>query len=135
MPSTTRARLPKTLVLAIAAMFLGGANECQTSVNADGFENSEITIHGVGDVSGAVIDSVSERPVSGATVSLTGKQSPTGVDGTFFISGVPTGTSLLSIIAEGYDLTWRNVTVEKGANSVGAIAIVPSSDGSGGSGG
>ncbi|MGI8509438.1 MAG: SusC/RagA family TonB-linked outer membrane protein [Gemmatimonadaceae bacterium] len=75
-----------------------------------------------GTITGQVVEKATQRPISDAQVSVVGTQrgARTGDDGTFRITGVPTGARQVRIIRIGYGSVLQPVTV-----TTGSVAMVP----------
>jgi MYXO-CTERM domain-containing protein len=87
-----------------------------------------------GSIAGTVVDDLG--PVEGATVAVdSGQSAVTPGDGTFELTGVPTGTRGLTVSAPGHEETVVQVEVSDGDQSDTEIHLDRSGDGGGGGGG
>ena len=74
-------------------------------------------------VSGAVLDASSNVAVAGATVQVGAATTSTAADGSFTLSSIGSGKSILSVTAAGYPTSTFDVVLMDGANNVGAIHL------------
>ncbi|MDO8794432.1 MAG: TonB-dependent receptor [Vicinamibacterales bacterium] len=81
-----------------------------------------------GTITGRVVDSTTQQPLSGVTVLIEGTQrgTVTGSDGGFRLSGVPAGTQSVRARRIGYTSQLRSVAVGAGATATVQFALVPS---------
>lgn len=80
-------------------------------------------------VSGQVV-SLGEIPIVGATVTLGSQSTNTDSNGSFSFADVPLGTHLFTVSHPGYmSVPAVSVTVEEGANNLGAVRMTTSGDG------
>jgi hypothetical protein len=97
------------MTLALAGCGGGGGGGGQTSTT--------------GTVIGTVLDTSTNNPVDGASVSIGTYTVHTGADGAFTLSDVTPGSETLSIAATGYDNYSRSLTVVAGTNNLGNVRI------------
>lgn len=78
-----------------------------------------------GTITGQVVEKATQRPVSDAQVIVVGTQrgARTGEDGTYRITGVPTGAHQVRVIHIGYGSVLQPVTVTTGSVAVATIGI------------
>lgn len=69
---------------------------------------------GIGSITGTVTDSSTGQPVGGASVSAPGLSATTGSDGSYTLSGLPSGSYQVTISAYGYQTQTVAVTVTAG---------------------
>ncbi|MFN2602488.1 MAG: SusC/RagA family TonB-linked outer membrane protein [Gemmatimonadaceae bacterium] len=81
-----------------------------------------------GAITGQVVDSSTHQPLAGVTVLVEGTQrgTVTASDGTFRLSGVPSGTVSVRARRIGYNSQAKPVAVGMGASSSVSFALVPS---------
>lgn len=81
-----------------------------------------------GTITGRVVDSTTQRPLSGVTVSIEGtaRGTATGDDGTFRLSGVPAGNQPVRARRIGYSSQVRTVAVGSGATATVDFALAAS---------
>ena len=110
MPRSFRRLAPLTVLLALAA-----------SAPAPSFAQS------AGRLVGTVAEAETGVPLGGVNVVVlgAGRNTVTRPDGGFEIAGVPPGTYTLQVTSVGYDDLRRPVTVEAGAVTRVALALVP----------
>ncbi|HZK79220.1 MAG TPA: SusC/RagA family TonB-linked outer membrane protein, partial [Gemmatimonadaceae bacterium] len=80
-----------------------------------------------GTVSGRVIDSTTQKPLSGVSVTVVGttRGTITGSDGSFRLGDVPAGNRAIRARQIGYTPQVRNVSVGTGATTTVQFALVP----------
>jgi iron complex outermembrane receptor protein len=78
-----------------------------------------------GTISGRVVDSTSQQPISNVTVSIAGTQrgTLTGNNGSFVLAGVPAGQQTVRVARIGYASKQQAVTVTPGATATADFAI------------
>jgi TonB-dependent starch-binding outer membrane protein SusC len=101
-----------TLLPALAALLLGAA---QVSAQES-----------TGSITGRVIDSSTQRPISGASVTIEGTQRGviTRADGTFLLTAVPVGSHQVRASQIGFVAQTREVTIAAGAMANVAFQLV-----------
>lgn len=78
-----------------------------------------------GEISGAVTDASSGKPVSGAAVAAGARSASTDSSGRYSISNVPPGTYSLTASADGYQNASQIVTVVAGKTSTADFSLSP----------
>jgi len=73
-----------------------------------------LSAQGTGTVNGRVLDSSTQEPLSGATVSVGSRNGVSGEDGRFSIGGVPAGSQTVRVVRIGYGEATRVVNVAAG---------------------
>ena len=78
-------------------------------------------------ITGRVVDSTTQQPLGGVTVLVDGTQrgTVTSSDGTFRLSGAPTGTLNLRARRIGYNVQVRPIAVGAGATATIQFSLVP----------
>ena len=81
-----------------------------------------------GTITGRVVDSTTQQPLSGVTVLVEGTQrgTVTGSDGSFRLGSAPAGSQSVRARRIGYNSQVKSVTVGTGATSTVQFALVPS---------
>ena len=90
---------------------------------------SALRAQATGTVNGRVVDATSGQPVSAAQITVNGTTlgRSTGDDGRFTLTGVPTGSRVLTVRRIGYQQQTRSVTVSAGASATVDFSLVTSS--------
>ena len=90
---------------------------------------SALRAQATGTVNGRVVDATSGQPVSAAQITVNGTTlgRSTGDDGRFTLSGVPTGSRVLTVRRIGYQQQTRSVTVSAGTSATVDFSLVTSS--------
>lgn len=104
--------------------FLAGATDCQSGINSESLENSQISHKTIGDVSGKVVDA-DQNPVFGASVWISSRSTITNESGSFFVGGITAGSHLLTLSANGFEPFDTTVDVKPGSNSLGMLQLEP----------
>ena len=80
-----------------------------------------------GNIYGVVVNSNTSEPIQGARVTLTptGKSTVTGNDGSYEFVDLEAGQYKVTIQANGYTSTLKNVTVVAGERAIGDVSISP----------
>jgi subtilisin len=77
-----------------------------------------------GSITGQVTDSADGAAIAGATVSTdTGQSATTGAEGTYSISGVPTGQRSVTVSAVGFQSQTRSVVVSENQTTIVDFAL------------
>ena len=121
-----RLQLAAVLLVVAAVMGILGA-VAAWSAQDDVVGLGELLEEPRADVMGVVKDDDGD-PVAGATVTAVGEgmSSTTGVDGYYFLEGVPTGRVELRAEAQGYVTVVRKVSLERGTYIVDVVTRVGS---------
>lgn len=77
-----------------------------------------------GTVSGTVTDSVTEKPVGDATVSIEATETDTGADGRYRLAGIEPGSRTLKVVKTGYQTYTTQITVAAGTTAC-SVALSP----------
>lgn len=80
-----------------------------------------------GNIYGVVVNSNTSEPIQGARVTLTptGKSTVTGNDGSYEFVDLEAGSYKVTVQANGYTSTLKNVTVVAGEKAIGDVSISP----------
>lgn len=80
-----------------------------------------------GNIYGVVINSNTSEPIQGARVTLTptGKSTVTGNDGSYEFVDLEAGSYKVTVQADGYTSTLKNVTVVAGERGIGDVSLSP----------
>lgn len=80
-----------------------------------------------GNIYGVVLNSNTAEPIQGARVTLTptGKSTVTGNDGSYEFVDLEAGSYKVTIQADGYTSTLKNVTVVAGERAIGDVSLSP----------
>lgn len=78
---------------------------------------------GSGSILGRVTDGMTQRPVSGATVTFAGKTAVARPDGSYLLSGLPAGTDTLHVRMIGFAPHSEVVTVNGGQTVIADIGL------------
>lgn len=80
-----------------------------------------------GNIYGIVLNSNTAEPIQGARVTLTptGKSTVTGNDGSYEFVDLEAGSYKVTVQADGYTSTVKNVTVVAGERSIGDVSLSP----------
>ena len=80
-----------------------------------------------GNIYGVVVNSNTSEPIQGARVTLTptGKSTVTGNDGSYEFVDLEAGQYKVTVQANGYTSTLKNVTVVAGEKAIGDVSISP----------
>jgi hypothetical protein len=65
-------------------------------------------------VSGVVVDAQSSLPISGATLTISGRMGTSNINGGYFIAEVPKGTHVLKVTAPGYTEYRQELVIDHG---------------------
>lgn len=78
-----------------------------------------------GNIYGVVVNSNTSEPIQGARVTLTptGKSTVTGNDGSYEFVDLEAGSYKVTIQADGYSSTVKNVTVVAGERAIGDVSL------------
>lgn len=78
-----------------------------------------------GNIYGVVVNSNTSEPIQGARVTLTptGKSTVTGSDGSYEFVDLEAGAYKVTVQAEGYSSTLKNVTVVAGERAIGDVSL------------
>lgn len=78
-----------------------------------------------GNIYGVVVNSNTSEPIQGARVTLTptGKSTVTGNDGSYEFVDLEAGAYKVTVQAEGYSSTVKNVTVVAGERAIGDVSL------------
>lgn len=82
-----------------------------------------------GTIRGRVTDGTTHQPLAAATVTVRGRGALTQSNGTFFITGIPAGTSTVQARMLGYAPAAQSVTLAGGDTVVVDFALVPRATG------
>ncbi len=74
---------------------------------------------------GHIVDSTTQLPIAGATVSVDAASAATDPAGYFTLPGIATGSVTLQVTAAGYQATSFAVTIAVGANDLGTLQLRP----------
>lgn len=80
-----------------------------------------------GNIYGVVVNSNTSEPIQGARITLTptGKSTVTGNDGSYEFVDLEAGSYKVTVQANGYTSTLKNVTVVAGERAIGDVSISP----------
>lgn len=80
-----------------------------------------------GNIYGIVLNSNTAEPIQGARVTLTptGKSTVTGNDGSYEFVDLEAGSYKVTVQADGYSSTVKNVTVNAGERGIGDVSLSP----------
>lgn len=80
-----------------------------------------------GSIYGVVVDSSNSSPLQGARITLTptGKSTVTGNDGSYEFVDIEPGNYKVTVQADGFNPTMKNVTVVAGEKAIGDVSISP----------
>lgn len=80
-----------------------------------------------GNIYGVVVNSNTSEPIQGARITLTptGKSTVTGNDGSYEFVDLEAGSYKVTVQANGYTSTLKNVTVVAGEKAIGDVSISP----------
>lgn len=80
-----------------------------------------------GNIYGVVVNSNTSEPIQGARITLTptGKSTVTGNDGSYEFVDLEAGSYKITVQANGYTSTLKNVTVVTGERAIGDVSISP----------
>jgi len=111
-------RRTRALVLLLAGL-LGISLTACVNPNAIGVQN-------YGSVVGVVVDARTQKPISGAYVTIAGNSIVADPNGGFVFPKVPEGTQTLSVTAGGYNTFSTEVQVVQGTNTtVPTVSLQP----------
>jgi TonB-dependent starch-binding outer membrane protein SusC len=81
-----------------------------------------------GTITGRILDNATHTPLAGVSVFIqgTGRGTVTASDGTFRLSGVPTGTQAVRTRQIGYTPQVRNIAIGTGVTALGDLLLVAS---------
>ncbi|MEI6914193.1 MAG: carboxypeptidase regulatory-like domain-containing protein [Armatimonadota bacterium] len=90
------------------------------------YDNLSIQLHDAyGTVSGTVRNASTNAVIAGAEVTVAGKSVTTGLDGTYILSGLVTGSWPMSVVADGYSAFSKTTTVTAGATTPEPVNLTP----------
>jgi hypothetical protein len=89
------------------------------------FDSGSIPCRGYGTLAGTVMDSVTGKPVAGATVSYAGATTLTNSSGAYSLLKAPLGTYDLTTSASGYSVQTQSVTVKPAATTTQGFNVAP----------
>jgi hypothetical protein len=89
------------------------------------FDSGSIPCRGYGTLAGTVMDSVTGKPVAGATVSYAGATTLTNSSGAYSLLKAPLGTYDLTTSASGYSDQTQSVTVKPAATTTRGFNVAP----------
>ncbi|MFQ5809758.1 MAG: carboxypeptidase-like regulatory domain-containing protein [Armatimonadota bacterium] len=83
-----------------------------------------------GDAAGVVRDLANNAPIQGATVTIGGRSGVTGGNGSYYISSIRAGRSLVTCAASGYTPSGNlpEYDIAQGANQIPDIYLIPDSN-------
>lgn len=89
-------------------------------------DNLQIKLHDeYGTVAGTVRDATTNAVVPGAEVMVFGKTVVTGLDGTYTLPGIVTGTWQMNVSADSYNSFSKNTTITPGATTTENVLLTP----------
>lgn len=88
---------------------------------------SKDEVNPFGNIYGVVVNSNTSEPIQGARVTLTptGKSTVTGNDGSYEFVDLEAGSYKVTVQADGYTSTLKNVTVVAGERGIGDVSLSP----------
>lgn len=81
-------------------------------------------------LTGTVIDGATDNPLSGVRVALGGANTTTGANGTFTLTGISTGSGVLTAQLTGYEISSVSVTITSGSNTLSESVMMAPTSGS-----
>ena len=115
----------KYLAKAAGCVVLMGLAGCLDGIDSASLGYTQATIRPMADLSGVVIDAVTEEPVAGARVEVATSTATTGETGLFSFTALGVGSHQLAVVATGYLAFTRVVVLSQGSNAVGQLRLIP----------